>query len=349
MTELEKKICDVLHVKYGVFTGNGTTAMYLVFLALRRQNKKVIFPAISCTNPVNSALFAGYNVDFCDVNLEDYTIDLYELERMLKTGQYGIVVPTHIYGHRYDEAGVRKLCEKYHVMLFEDAAQTFYVGDMDVSVMSFGHTKVCETSSGGGIALTNSQKLYEDILRAKRNLPEINDMESRFDEYRDRYYEVVGKYKSWEQRNIQLRKLQLDSKEYFIFDLQNNDEIEKKLADLDDVVARREEKVNLYQAMLDDRHTRKPIATDNYRWRYTFLYQGDRQYLLDQARKRGIDISSWYYSLAGIYKNQHLKNADQVEQKVVNLWVDESHTCERIRTEICILNEIMEADHARYQ
>lgn len=43
MTDLEKKYDENLNVKYGVFTGNGTTAMYLVFKALNLQDKKVIF------------------------------------------------------------------------------------------------------------------------------------------------------------------------------------------------------------------------------------------------------------------------------------------------------------------
>lgn len=99
MTDLETTICQQYGVKYGIFTGNGTTAMYLAFCALGLQKKKVIFPAISCTNPVNAAIFAGYEVEFCDVQLKDYTIDLIMLNEMLSTGKYGIVVPTHIYGH----------------------------------------------------------------------------------------------------------------------------------------------------------------------------------------------------------------------------------------------------------
>lgn len=170
MTDLETTICQQFGVKYGIFTGNGTTAMYLAFCALGLQKKKVIFPAISCTNPVNAAIFAGYEVEFCDVQLKDYTIDLIMLNEMLSTGKYGIVVPTHIYGHRYDEVALRRLCEYYGAILFEDAAQSYYVGDMDVAVMSFGHTKVCETSLGGGIALTNDYELAKKIRSQKMNL-----------------------------------------------------------------------------------------------------------------------------------------------------------------------------------
>ena len=59
MTELECVIRDKFHKRYAVFTGNGTTAMYLAFQALGMQEKKVLYPAISCTNPVNAARRVG--------------------------------------------------------------------------------------------------------------------------------------------------------------------------------------------------------------------------------------------------------------------------------------------------
>ena len=348
MTDLEERICNKFKVNYGIFTGNGTTAMYLTFLALGKQNKKVVFPAISCTNPVNAAIFAGYDVDFCDVRIEDYTIDIFKLEKMLQTGKYGIIVPTHIYGHRYDEKKVRKLCNKYDVMLFEDAAQSFYIGDMDVAVMSFGHTKAYETAMGGGVTLTNNKDIYDKILYEKNRISHIHiKSDEAFDEYREVYYRIVKSNSVWEKRNIELRKLQLSSDKYFIFDMDENKDIINRMSQTDKIVKLRCEKTRLYQEMLDDKYTMKPDVSENCRWRYTFLYLGDREYLLEQARKYGIDISSWYFSLAGIYKNQHLENADKIESQIVNLWVDESHDSKKIENEITILNKIMENDYAR--
>ena len=351
MTDLEKKICENLNVKYGVFTGNGTTAMYLVFKALNLQDKKVIFPAISCTNPVNAATFAGYEVEFCDIQLKDYTIDVTLLEKMLCTGEYGIVVPTHIYGHRYNENQIRQLCRKYNVVLFEDAAQSYYVGDMDVSIMSFGHTKVCETPLGGGIALTNDSYLAESIRIEKQKLQETQKLHKSgaqlFDEYREQYYKIVEENTDWKVRNRKLCELQMNSEKYFIFDLQDNGKIEDKIGQVNQVVDLRRKKTEIYQKYLSEKYIEKPQVDDLFRWRYTFLYNGNRDVLLKEARKQGIDISSWYYSLAGIYKNQHLPNADILERKVVNLWIDETHTIEQIEREIDILNKIMEADYAK--
>lgn len=342
MTDLEKEICKKFGAQYGVFTGNGTTAMYLAFRALGLQGKKVLFPAISCTNPVNAAIFAGYQVDFCDIRLDNYTIDTQSLKTMLATGKYGIVVPTHIYGHRYDEKVVKNLCDRYEVVLFEDAAQSFYIGDMDLSVMSFGHTKVCDTPLGGGIILTNNEELTAKI-REERNILRESGVPAieLFDEYREKYYKIVGATSNWKERNRRLKALQIDSKDYFIFNLIDNPTINDELKRMDAIVEQREKKVKLYENDLDDRYVDKPAVKDLFRWRYTFLYRGDRNTLLKEARKQGIDISSWYYSLAGIYKNEHLRNADIVEKHVVNLWVDSTHSINQIKKEIIVLNNIM--------
>ena len=54
-------------------------------------------------------------------------------------------------------------------------------------------------------------------------------------------------------------------------------------------------------------------------------------------------------SLAGIYKGEHLKRADELENKVVNLWVDKQHSKQQIIEEISCLNRIMEDDYERNQ
>lgn len=346
MTELEKAICRKFGVKYGVFTGNGTTAMFLAFMALEMQKKKVIFPAISCTNPVNAAIYAGYEVDFCDVSINDFTIDLFELETMLKTGNYGIIVPTHIYGHRYDENKIRKLCKDYGVILMEDAAQSYYIGDMDISIMSFGHTKICDTELGGGIALTNDFELMKKMLEQKKIIPTLNQSYTQLlQEYRRKYYCIVKYAHNWNERNNRIKKLQLENRDYFIYDLNENNEIFDKLTNIDKMVSFRKEKTKVYDQLLNDKYIEKIKKIDNYRWRYTFLYKGNRDKLLEKVREKNIDISSWYYSLAGIYKEQHLKNADIVEKNVINLWVDESHSVNKIKNDISIINNIMEQQY----
>lgn len=346
MNRLEELLCKTFDKKYGIFTGNGTTAMYLSFLALNMQDKKVIFPAITCTNPVNSAIYAGYQVDFCDVSLSDYTMDVQCLKKMLATEEYGIVVPTHIYGHRFADE-IYDLCRVHNVLVMEDAAQTTSLGDAALSIMSFGHTKICETEHGGGIVFTNDLSLAQEIKTRKNVLnKDMYNFKERFDQYRQAYYQIAKSNEDITTKNRQLKQLQLNSKDTFIYDLEDNDQIADKLRDMKKICSARIDKRKRYEELLDKRLLVLPktsVDTETL-WRFTFLYKGNRDYLLDNARKRKLDISSWYPSLSQIYQNKELPNASLIESQVVNLWLDESHSITQIEQEISILNEIMRED-----
>ena len=347
MNELEKKLCEVYNRKSGVYTGNGTTALYLIFKALGMQQKKVIFPAISCTNPVNSAIYAGYHVDFCDVNVDNYTINIEYLEQMLKTGAYGIVVPTHIYGHVCDISKVVDLCNKYNVTVIEDSAQTTQLYGGVASITSFGHTKIFETTCEGGMAFTNDYNLYEKINCLKKELPDKPDnIQYLTDEYRKKYYEIKYSDISYEQKLSRIKKLQLNSQNILIYHCEKNNEILNKMSRSDEIKKQRKKKKNLYIDRLDKKFIRIPKYSQKYDetlWRFSFLYKKDREKLLKDVRKNGIDISSWYPSLSMIYKNEHLHNADIVSGQIVNLWLDETHSFEDIVNEINIINRCMEA------
>lgn len=345
MNSLENILCKKYKKKYGVFTGSGTAALYLAFKALNMQDKKVIFPAISCTNPVNAAIFAGYDVEFCDINLYNYTIDVNMLKKMLDTGLYGVVVPTHIYGYQCDIDKINNICKERNIIVIEDAAQTYKVTEANISIVSFGHTKIFETELGGGIAFTDDEILYREMKNNQKMLnkrPENSD--DLFDKYREEYYRIVKNSKDEFEKCNQLKQLQLENKDTFIYDLNENDEILEKLKLEDEIIKDRITKKNLYDEYLNRKYITIPKEKEKVFWRYTFIYKGKRDKLLEDARKEGIDISSWYPSLSMIYNNIRLKNADILQNGVVNLWITKDHSEERIKREIDILNRLMEAN-----
>lgn len=347
MNHLEEQLCSVYGKKYGVYTGNGTTAMYLAFEALGLHDRKAVFPAISCTNPVNSALFAGYEVDFCDVRMEDFTMNPIYLETMLRTGEYGIVVPTHIYGNICDMGKICEICQRYGAVVLEDAAQAEHLYGGDISITSFGHTKIFETDAGGGIAFTDDEALYQKMTEFKKLLPdEPSDSGRLFDIYREKYYSIVRNSRSEEEKNLGLRQLQMDSRDIFIYDSHNNSEILDMLGHRSEILEARITRQKLYNDGLNSRYITIPDCNsdlEHVMWRYTFLYNGDRDAMVAAVRSHGIDISTWYPSLAGIYRNEHLANADTISSRVVNLWVTDDHTEEQIVREIKVINECMEA------
>lgn len=342
MNKFETRLSEIFK-KECVFTGNGTTAMYLAFKALNRQCKKVLFPAITCTNPVNAAIFAGYSVDFCDVTLSDYTIDCDMVEKMLQTGEYGIMVPTHIYGHKYDMERLWSISKEHNVIMFEDAAQTNEIGIADLSVMSFGHSKTYETSGGGGAIFSDDKELLQNIRREKQLLPvKKNGYENEFRQYCNRYYEIMNSSCSDNEKRKEMLQLQVSSKELFLFDLEKNELIlNQNFTQIDNM---RKLKSREYYCKLENSKIIFPDSgvLDNVLWRFSFLYKGDRDALLKKVREKNIDVSSWYPSVSRIYTGKNLVNASIIENQVVNLWIDEQHSLNQIKKEIEIMNEVME-------
>ncbi|HEC1786772.1 TPA: hypothetical protein R1733_001641, partial [Campylobacter lari] len=69
-------------------------------------------------------------------------------------------------------------------------------------------------------------------------------------------------------------------------------------------------------------------------WRYTFRFLGDREKLLVNLRKNNIDCSSWYIGCNKIFLKKALKNSIILENQIVNLWLDEKTSMEKIQDNI---------------
>lgn len=346
MDNVEKKLCKIFNKKYCCFTGSGTTAIYLILEALNLKNKKVLYPAITCTNPINSAVYAGYDIVLCDVNIQDYTMDLNSLEYMIEKYDIGIVVPTHIYGNRCNIDEIKKICRKKNIFILEDAAQSTYFDEVaDASIISFGHTKIFENNFGGGAIFTDNKQLFLKVKNLKQTLPSKPvGVNSFFDEYRKNYYSIINSHTSIQEKNSKLYKLQLDSKNTFLFDQDAHENALKSINSNNTEL--RKQKAILYDKYLDDVQVIKPKTdfSNIVPWRYSFLFKGDRDALLSLARKKDIDISSWYINMQNIYapnSDDDLINAQYIENHIVNLWVDNSHDQAKILNNIKIINDIM--------
>lgn len=344
MNKLEGKLAQKFEKKFCVFTGSGTTAIYLTLKALDITNKKVLYPAITCMAPVNAAIYAGYDVIFCDVNLKDCTIDIDSFKKVIDKYDVGVIVPTHIYGHTCNINEVTNIASERGIFVIEDSAQTVSLSRYsDSSVMSFGHTKILETSIGGGAVFTDNENLYKKIREERNILPnKPQNLIQLFNEYRKNYYSIMEEENI--DKYIKMYQLQLNSKNTFIYNNENNDELVGKLEDIDKIIKNRNIRRNLYDEYLDNKYICKFDYTGEVLWRYSFLYNGKRDELLKSVREKKIDISSWYISLYKIYSEQnkkYFKNSDYVEEHIVNLWVNPEYEENKIQDDIKEINNIM--------
>ena len=116
----------------------------------------------------------NYSVDFCDINLKSYTLDLNKLENKLKkNNRIGAVIAVDYAGHPSQWKDLRYLKNKHEFFLINDNCHAlgakynnekhYATKYADLVTQSFHAVKNITTGEGGAI-LTYNKSYYNDIL-----------------------------------------------------------------------------------------------------------------------------------------------------------------------------------------
>lgn len=178
----EEKLAEYTGVKRAVAVVNGTSALHVcLILSGVRANDEVLVPALTFIATANAVSYCGAVPHFVDsaydtLGIEPVALDGYlgEIAEMKNGSCYNkatgrrisAVVPMHTFGHPVDMDAMQSVCDKYHLALVEDAAESigsFYKGKHTgnfgcVAAMSFNGNKTI-TTGGGGAVLTNDEEL----------------------------------------------------------------------------------------------------------------------------------------------------------------------------------------------
>lgn len=162
---------------------NGHMALEIALQALDLpKGGEVITTPFTFVSTTHSIVRSGLVPVFCDINSDDYTIDVTKIEALI-TDKTCAIVPVHVYGNMCDVEEIDRIAQKHNLKVLYDAAHTFGVevngkgagsfGDM--SIFSFHATKVFNTVEGGAICFSDSK--YEDYIEEVRDFG-IHDEES---------------------------------------------------------------------------------------------------------------------------------------------------------------------------
>ena len=181
INEFEDKFAAYIGAKYNVLVSNGTAGLHLAAMALDIQpGDKIITTPITFVASANGFRYCGAEVVFCDINPENFLLNLDKLEDMLKAapkGTYKAVVPVDFAGYPYNIERLRTLADEYDFAIVEDACHApggsftdskgmkHMVGDCayaDMTVFSFHPVKHIATGEGGSIT-TNRKDLYDKL------------------------------------------------------------------------------------------------------------------------------------------------------------------------------------------
>jgi dTDP-4-amino-4,6-dideoxygalactose transaminase len=165
--QLEKELIRYLNTDNITLFVNGHLALEASIKALKLTGE-VITTNFTFVSTTHAIIRNGLKPVFCDINLEDYTIDTDQIEQLI-TEQTSAILPVHVYGNICNVYEIERIAKKYGLKVIYDAAHAFgeklngvgVANFGDVSMFSFHATKVFHTIEGGAVICHSSEDQKE--------------------------------------------------------------------------------------------------------------------------------------------------------------------------------------------
>ena len=177
---LEAQLAEYVGVKHCITCANGTDAITLAMMAWGvKEGDAVFVPDFTFFSSGECPAFEGATPVYVDVDERTFNLDPVKLEEAIikvkEEGKYTpkAVIAVDLFGLPADYTRIRPVCEKYGLLLMEDAAQGFggsINGKMacsfgDISTTSFFPAKPLGCYGDGGAVFTDNDE-WAEYLRS---------------------------------------------------------------------------------------------------------------------------------------------------------------------------------------
>lgn len=168
--KFEQALSKYLGTKYTLVFSSGTSGLHSLMLAYcLGPGQEVIVPSFTFVATANAPLFVGAKAVFADIEEKTFGLDPEKVEKRISKRTRAIM-PVHYGGCPCKINQLKKLAQKYNLILIEDAAESLgakirdrKVGTFgDAAIFSFCAPKVITTGEGGAV-VTNSKQIYEKL------------------------------------------------------------------------------------------------------------------------------------------------------------------------------------------
>lgn len=156
-SKLEVELKKYLNTENITLFTNGHLALENIITAMNLTGEVITTP-FTFISTSHAIVRCGLKPIYCDINNEDYTIDVSKIEKLI-TEKTSAIIPVHVYGNICDYKAIEKIAKKYDLKVIYDAAHAFGVtvdgvssaNLGDASMFSFHATKVFNTIEGGAV------------------------------------------------------------------------------------------------------------------------------------------------------------------------------------------------------
>lgn len=173
--KLQDKLEKYLNVPHVTLYTNGHLALENAIAGLNLpEGGEVITTPFTFASTTHAIVRNGLVPIFCDINEDDYTMDVSKIEGLI-TDQTVAIIPVHVYGNMCNVERIDEIAQKYGLKVIYDAAHAFgvkYKGISsacfgDAAMFSFHATKVFNTIEGGAVCF--KEDAWVQLLNDQKN------------------------------------------------------------------------------------------------------------------------------------------------------------------------------------
>lgn len=177
--EFEAAIATRVGAKYAVAVSSGTAALHIACMTAGiGKGDTVVTTPNTFVASANCVVYVGATPEFADIDSDTLNLDPEKLaQKCFDLGQVKAIIPVHFGGLPCNMLAIHKIASQFGSIVIEDAAHALGatyddgrpVGSCtysDMTVFSFHPVKIIATGEGG-LVTTNSETLYQDLLRLR--------------------------------------------------------------------------------------------------------------------------------------------------------------------------------------
>jgi len=324
VNQFEEMICEITGAGHAVATVNGTSALHVALkLAGVEPGDEVITQPLSFVATANAISYCGAKSIFLDVDKETLGLSPNALDDFLKTnaiiknkGCYNKItgnriaacVPVHTFGHPCRIDNIADICQRYHLVIVEDAAESLrstyknkHTGTFGLmGIFSFNGNKTV-TCGGGGAIVTNDEALAKKAkhITTTAKTPHLYEY----------IHDMIGYNYRMPNLNAALACAQLEQLDLFV---ENKRELAKRYQD--------------FFKYLNIQFIHEPEDSRSNYWLNAVILSNSqtRNEFLKTTNKAGIMTRPVWKLLNKIemfksYQTDTLTNAQWIEERVVNI------------------------------
>lgn len=200
--QFEKDYAAYTGARHARVVSNGSSALFLSMIGIDiKPGDRVLTTPVTWIATAAAPVTLGAEVDFVDVDLETYNIDVNKIEEHI-TPNTKAIIPVHLYGQPCDMDEIMSLSQKHNLAVVEDAAHAIGAEYKGRKAGTFGHAgcfsfheqKNISTLGEGGMVLTNDDAIFERVSLYRSQCTRVHGNSTKYCKLDEEKFPVGKKF-----------------------------------------------------------------------------------------------------------------------------------------------------------